>query len=80
MPFIQQTFSVDYLQAPPTWQHLLSFYGHNSYFLVHRYGHCKRDICIRKGKHRLRVLRRIFGPKRDEVMGDWRKTAYSGAP
>jgi hypothetical protein len=29
-------------------------------------------------KHRLRVfenrmLRRIFGPKRDEVMGDWRK-------
>jgi hypothetical protein len=20
-----------------------------------------------------RVLRRIFGPKRDEVMGDWRK-------
>jgi hypothetical protein len=31
-----------------------------------------------KGGHRLRVfenkvLRRIFGPKRDEVMGDWRK-------
>jgi hypothetical protein len=29
-------------------------------------------------KHRLRVfenrvLRRIFGPKRDEVMGEWRK-------
>jgi hypothetical protein len=29
-------------------------------------------------EHRLRVfenrgLRRIFGPKRDEVMGDWRK-------
>jgi hypothetical protein len=22
---------------------------------------------------RLRVLRRIFGPKRDEVRGDWRK-------
>jgi hypothetical protein len=21
-----------------------------------------------------RVLRRIFGPKRDEVMGEWRKT------
>jgi hypothetical protein len=31
-----------------------------------------------KGKHRLRVfenrvLRRTFGPKRNEVMGDWRK-------
>jgi hypothetical protein len=31
-------------------------------------------------EHRLRVfenrvLRRIFGPKRDEVTGDWRKTA-----
>jgi hypothetical protein len=31
-----------------------------------------------KEKHRLRVfekrvLRRIFGPKRDEVMGEWRK-------
>jgi hypothetical protein len=23
--------------------------------------------------HRLRVLRRIFGPKRDEIIGDWRK-------
>jgi hypothetical protein len=31
-------------------------------------------------EHRLRVfenrvLRRTFGPKRDEVTGDWRKTA-----
>jgi hypothetical protein len=31
-----------------------------------------------RGKHRLtifenRVLRRIFGPKRDEVIGSWRK-------
>jgi hypothetical protein len=26
-----------------------------------------------KEEHRLRVLRRIFGPKRDEVTGDWRK-------
>jgi hypothetical protein len=31
-----------------------------------------------KGEHRLRVfeyrvLRRIFGPKRDEVTGEWRK-------
>jgi hypothetical protein len=24
-------------------------------------------------KRRLRVLKRIFGPKRDEVMGEWRK-------
>jgi hypothetical protein len=23
-------------------------------------------------KHRLGVLRRIFGPKRDEVTGEWR--------
>jgi hypothetical protein len=31
-----------------------------------------------RGKYRLkvfeiRVLRRIFGPKRDEIVGDWRK-------
>jgi hypothetical protein len=35
------------------------------------------SVTLREG-HRLRmfenrVLRRIFGPKRDEVMGDWRK-------
>ena len=24
-------------------------------------------------EHTLRVLRRIFGPKRDEVRGEWRK-------
>jgi hypothetical protein len=24
-------------------------------------------------KHRLRVFRRIYGPKRDEVTGEWRK-------
>jgi len=24
-------------------------------------------------KHRLRVLRRIFGPKRDEVTWEWRR-------
>jgi uncharacterized membrane protein len=34
--------------------------------------------CVLREEHRLRVfenrvLRRIFGPKRDEVMGDWRK-------
>jgi hypothetical protein len=28
-------------------------------------------------EHRLRVLRRIFGPKRDEVTGGWRKLHYS---
>jgi hypothetical protein len=26
-----------------------------------------------EGGTRLRVLRRIFGPKRDEVTGEWRK-------
>ena len=25
------------------------------------------------------VLRRIFGPKRDEVTGEWKKTTYCGA-
>jgi len=25
-----------------------------------------------------RVLRRIFGPKRDEVIGKWRKLRYEG--
>jgi hypothetical protein len=37
----------------------------------------KRSVTLREG-HRLkvfesRVLRRIFGPKRDDVTGDWRK-------
>jgi hypothetical protein len=36
-----------------------------------------RSLTLRE-EHRLRVfengvLRRIFGPKRDEVMGDWKK-------
>jgi hypothetical protein len=26
-----------------------------------------------RGEHRFRVLRRIFGPKREEVTGSWRK-------
>jgi hypothetical protein len=35
-------------------------------------------------EHRLRVfenrvLRRICGPKRDEVTGEWKKIAYRGA-
>jgi hypothetical protein len=28
---------------------------------------------ILREQHRLRVIRRIFGPKRDEVTGGWRK-------
>jgi hypothetical protein len=30
------------------------------------------SLSLRK-EHRLRVLRRIFGPKREEVTEDWRK-------
>jgi hypothetical protein len=41
-----------------------------------------RPVALRE-KHRLRVfenrvLRRIFGPKRDEVMRDWRKLHNEG--
>jgi hypothetical protein len=37
----------------------------------------KLNICLRE-EHRLRVFenrvfRRVFGPKRDEVTGEWRK-------
>jgi hypothetical protein len=28
---------------------------------------------VLKKEHRLRMVRRIFGPKRDEVIGGWRK-------
>jgi hypothetical protein len=39
---------------------------------------CETWSLISREEHRLRVfenrvLRRIFGPKRDEVTGDWRK-------
>jgi hypothetical protein len=39
---------------------------------------CETWSLTLREKHRLRVfedwvLRRIFGPKRDEVMGEWRK-------
>jgi hypothetical protein len=39
---------------------------------------CKTCSLILREEHRLtvfenRVLRRIFGPKKDEVIGDWRK-------
>jgi hypothetical protein len=31
----------------------------------------------KQGVFENRVLKRIFGPKRDEVMGDWRKLGAS---
>jgi hypothetical protein len=39
---------------------------------------CKTWSLILRDKHRLqvfenRVLRRIFGPRRDEIMGEWKK-------
>jgi hypothetical protein len=34
---------------------------------------CKTWPLTLREEHRLRVLRRIFGPKRDEVTGKWRK-------
>jgi hypothetical protein len=34
---------------------------------------CETLSLILREEHRLRVLRRIFGPKRDEVMRGWRK-------
>jgi hypothetical protein len=44
---------------------------------VVRYG-CKTWCLVLREEHKLRlferrVLRRIFGPKRDDVMGEWRK-------
>jgi hypothetical protein len=34
---------------------------------------CKRLSVTLREEHRLRVLRRIFEPKKDEVVGGWRK-------
>jgi hypothetical protein len=34
---------------------------------------CETWSLILREQHRLRVLRRIFGPKRGEVTGEWRK-------
>jgi hypothetical protein len=34
---------------------------------------CETWSLTLREEHRLRVLRRIFGPKRDEVMREWRK-------
>jgi hypothetical protein len=36
------------------------------------YGFKTWSLTLRE-EHRLRVLKRIFGPKRDEVTGGWRK-------
>src|SRR5215510_3318360 len=36
------------------------------------YGYETWSLTLRE-EHRLRVLRRVFGPKRDEVKGEWRK-------
>ena len=49
----------------------------NITFLVTLYGCESRSLTLRE-ERRLRmleimVLRRIFGPKRDEVTGEWRK-------
>jgi hypothetical protein len=49
----------------------------NTYFPLVSYG-CETWSLISREEHRLRVsenrvLRRIFGPKRDEVTGGWRK-------
>jgi hypothetical protein len=34
---------------------------------------CETLSLTLREKHRLGMLRRIFGPKRDEVKGEWRK-------
>ena len=36
------------------------------------YGYETWSLTLRE-EHRLRVLRRVFGPKRDEATGEWRK-------
>jgi hypothetical protein len=33
------------------------------------------NACYHSQTEGVRVLRRIFGPKRDEVTGEWRKSA-----
>jgi hypothetical protein len=33
---------------------------------------CETQSLTLREQHRLRVLRRIFGPERDEVTGEWR--------
>jgi hypothetical protein len=34
---------------------------------------CETWSLTLREEHRLRVLRRLFGPKRDEIKGEWRK-------
>jgi hypothetical protein len=43
--------------------------------LIVLYGCETWSLTMRK-EHRVRVLRRVFGPKRDEVTGQWRKLHY----
>jgi hypothetical protein len=49
---------------------LRSLYGAGSLGTVAR--EIQRSLTLRE-KHRLRVLRRLFGPKKDEETGGWRK-------
>jgi hypothetical protein len=39
---------------------------------------CETWLLTLREEHRLRVLRRIFGPKKDEVTGEWRKLNNEG--
>jgi hypothetical protein len=39
------------------------------------YGYETLSLTLRE-EHRLRVLRRMFGLKREEVAGDWRRLHY----
>jgi hypothetical protein len=37
---------------------------------------CETWSLTLREEHRLRLLRRIYGPRRDEVTGEWRKLHY----
>jgi hypothetical protein len=50
-----------------------SFYVFLTKFIFNNYLSRKTWSLTLRGEHRLRVLRRIFGRKRDEVTGGWRK-------
>ena len=45
---------------------------HTGFLPVVLYG-CETWSLTLRAEHMLRVLRRIFGPKRDGVTGEWRK-------
>jgi len=54
----------------------LKFKIHRSIILpVALYG-CETWSLTLREERRLRVLRRVFGPKRDEVTGEWKKLHY----